>query len=199
MLSESERMSLREIESRLRESDGDLVRAFEILTRVGGQRPASRRRPAPAPAPAPAPRPRPGPPPATPSMRRPPVLPPARPPVRPGHPPRPPHAVPPPRQAPPQAPRSARPARPVHPALQSFPSVPAGPAPQAPPDDAAGPGDLMRLVRWMLVVALVLPLLSFGIATFSPDVATLMLFAAFGALLGLVGYAAAVAVRTRRR
>jgi len=45
MLSERDRESLREIEARLRESDGDFVRVFDILTRVGGQRPPSRKRP----------------------------------------------------------------------------------------------------------------------------------------------------------
>lgn len=49
MLDEQERRSLLEIESHLREHDEELVRAFEILTRIGGQRPPSRRRPAPAP------------------------------------------------------------------------------------------------------------------------------------------------------
>lgn len=54
MLSERDRQSLREIEDQFREADDDFVRAFDILTRVAGQRPPSRPRPA-APRPAPAP------------------------------------------------------------------------------------------------------------------------------------------------
>jgi hypothetical protein len=65
MLSERDRESLREIEGQLRDSDGDFVAAFDILTRVGGQRPPSRLRP-PRPAAA-----RPAPPAAAPPARSP--------------------------------------------------------------------------------------------------------------------------------
>jgi hypothetical protein len=121
MLSEPDRMSLLEIEERLRASDEDLVRAFDILTRIG-ERPRSRRRPEP-----PLPRP-----------------------------------------------------------VAPVPAVRDG-------------GALLRLVQCMLATALVLPLVLFGIAAFSQDASTLALCVVFGALSGLVGYAAAAAVRARRR
>lgn len=52
MLSEQDRASLQEIEDRFRESDADLVRAFEILGPLGSGRSAGRRGlPAPLPPP----------------------------------------------------------------------------------------------------------------------------------------------------
>ncbi|MGE3289568.1 MAG: hypothetical protein AB7J32_26195 [Pseudonocardia sp.] len=156
MLDEGERRSLLEIEDHLRESDAEFVRAFDILTRIAGQRPPNRRRPAPAP------RHRPGLPPGPSAVHRPPA-PPSLPPV--------------------------------------LPPTSSAPHPVTPP---AGPtrrdgGPLMRLVQGMLAAALVLPLISFGLAAVDHDVATLVLCAGFGALTGLVAYAAAAAARARRR
>lgn len=111
MLSEQDRMSLREIEDRLRESDADLVRAFDILTPISAGSPLS------GPVSAPMPR----------------------------------------------------------------------------PDRL-----LLRGVQLLLATAMLLSVVLTGLAAQAGDGATLLLCAAFGALVGLACYVAAAVVRPRR-